>query len=128
MLTPASVSANSTLDSTYITDQNVKLFLHVRTSNKVHWIAYSDIIFLKSDSNYTYIYWTGGRILSAKTLKTYSEIILLEDNFIKTHRSFIVNKDFIKLIDKKKKSFQLIDNTTIPISKFRYKKLKNLLS
>ena len=58
-----------------------------------------EIIYLKSSSNYTIIKMSdGSRHISSKHLKTYKEAIDSNPDFLRIHRSSIVNKNFVKAI------------------------------
>jgi len=62
----------------------------------------NDITFLKSSSNYTIIKMCdGSRYTSSRHLKTYSEVIDSNPDFLRIHRSSIVNKNFVKAIFRK---------------------------
>ena len=100
--------------------------LRICTRDKILWLFHDEIQHLQSESNYTYIYYNGGKILSAKTMKRYADQIMDTGNFIRPHHSFIVNKRYIKCIDKKDKSITLFNDTSIPISRINRKNLMNL--
>lgn len=54
----------------------------------------SSITLFESDGNYTFIYTTmGQKYLFSKTLKVVTSNI--EGNFVRVHKSFIINSDFI---------------------------------
>lgn len=58
-------------------------------------VSFEDIAFCKSDGGYTTFFMTDGReIMISKTLKEYEEL-LPDKFFIRTHRSYLVNKRFI---------------------------------
>ncbi len=60
-------------------------------------IAPSDIVMLKADTNYTITYLTdGSRYLSATTLGILEER-LKGFNFYRTHRSTLINMDYISM-------------------------------
>lgn len=59
----------------------------------------NEIISLEANNNYTKIYFTNHKpILVSKTLKEYHEL-LTEYNFIRIHKSYLVNKDYILSMD-----------------------------
>jgi two-component system, LytTR family, response regulator len=56
-----------------------------------------EIIKLEADANYTHIYLTGNRKLTyCRILKEFADLLKNNENFIRTHKSFIVNLDHIK--------------------------------
>jgi len=57
----------------------------------------SEIIQIEANGNYTDIYLVGNRKLTyCKILREFEEFLKLHKNFIRTHRSFIVNLDHVK--------------------------------
>jgi len=56
-----------------------------------------EILFLKADNNTTDFYMSDGNIISAfKTLKTFEDV--LPENFLRIHKSYIINKNFVSRI------------------------------
>lgn len=92
--------------------KNVDSFF-VKTSNGLVKIKTSEIIYIQADDNYSKIITTSKRHLVSLTLKKVNEK-LLQVNFIRVHRSFIVNVDFI---DKIKDGFIYIEKKEIPIGR-----------
>lgn len=78
----------------------------------------SDIIRLEGEGNYTRFYLANSqKHLSAKTIKEYEEI-LLQHNFLRIHKSHLVNKNFI--VQYQKEGFVILkDNISIPVSRQR---------
>jgi len=67
-----------------------------------HITDVADIAYCKSESNYTNFHFLNGKnILVSKTLKEF-ESILLENNFFRIHRSYIINLDYIAKYNKGK--------------------------
>ena len=61
-------------------------------------IMFSDIMYLKSDGGYTFFYLSNGEsTLSSRSIHYYEEF-LPKDQFFRTHKSFIINYSFIKVI------------------------------
>ncbi|MCB9446725.1 MAG: response regulator transcription factor [Flavobacteriales bacterium] len=59
------------------------------------FIGLSDIIRCESDGNYTYIILKGGkRIVATKTLGDYEDM-LAEENFVRIHRSHLINLEHV---------------------------------
>ncbi|MGV8947189.1 MAG: LytR/AlgR family response regulator transcription factor [Lutibacter sp.] len=56
-----------------------------------------EILFLKADNNTTDFYMSDGNIINAfKTLKTFKD--LLPKNFLRIHKSYIINKNYVSRI------------------------------
>lgn len=84
-------------------------------------IKQSQIAYCKADDNYCIIHLIGNKkIIIAKTLKYVQEIIG-SNNFIRTHKSYLVNLNYIERFSKTNDMFaELTDGTLIPVS-FRKK-------
>ncbi len=73
-------------------------------------INFSDIIYLEGDSNYTVFHMVGGsKITSSRTMLFHIQNYLNE-GFLRIHKAYCVNRDFIKSYD-----------TTTTLSIFFYK-------
>jgi DNA-binding LytR/AlgR family response regulator len=91
--------------------------LCLKSYKDYQYLNLNDILFLKADNNSTDFYIIDGSIVSAyKTLKIFENN--LPDNFIRIHKSYIINKDFISRINYGKLKCTL-DNTSqiIPFTK-----------
>ncbi|MDB4334809.1 LytTR family DNA-binding domain-containing protein [bacterium] len=95
--------------------QSKKIIL--RTSELMHIVEISEILFCKSDNSYTTFFLKGSKeILVSKPIKEYTE--LLEGyGFIRPHQSYLVNIHCIKMIDKSDGGFIIMCNgKEIPVS------------
>jgi len=105
----------------------VKNSIKLRLEDGTRYLHYKDIIRLESASNYTFIY-TALSIkpfISSKTLKFYVQR-LNETQFIRTHRSHLVNKVYIKnYVGGSEKCLLLTNCEQIEISR---RKLKEVLT
>ncbi len=107
--------------------QSKKIVL--RTTEAMHIIDVSDIIYCKSDNTYTTFYLLDKKkILISKPIKEYAEI--LEDyNFLRPHQSYLVNLNCIKKVDKTDGGFIIMNNgSEIPISSRKKQSLMQVLS
>ena len=69
----------------------------VPTSDGFVLISLPEIVFCKANGNYTEFHLTGKKqLLSSYTLKQYHEL-LVEQNFFRAHRSFLVNLSHVKM-------------------------------
>lgn len=111
----------STLDLLKFKLQNKKC-LPIKTNQGVIEVPLHDIIYMKADNVYTEVYTTYNKCyVERKTLKEMGS--LLSTDFIRVHRSYIVNRTHIKA---KKPASLVINNIEIPISK-TYRKSSDTL-
>lgn len=82
------------------------------------FVKLNDILYCKSESNYTTFVMNDGRhLLSAKTLGDY-EVFFAETNFIRVHRSYLINIDYVKKYIKGDGGFAIMeDNAKIEVSR-----------
>jgi len=74
--------------------------LAVSTSDGVFFFTPAEIIRLEGESNYTRFYFANQKpMIVSKTLKEYEDI-LADHDFIRAHKSHLVNKKFVKHFDK----------------------------
>ena len=106
--------------------QSKKIVL--RTSDSMHIVDVSEIIYCKSDNSYTTFYLINNReVLVSKSIKEYAEM-LEEFNFIRPHQSFLVNFNFISKIDKGDGGFIILQSgVEVPISARRKQSLMQIL-
>ena len=87
-----------------------RIILH--TLEYVHILEHSQIIYCKSDNSYTEVFLgTGEKILVSRSLATVSKE--LTTGFVRVSQSYLVNTDWISIIDKKRKFIRLRNNETI---------------
>ena len=101
----------------------------VKDRHKIHIIPVDKIKYIESMDDYVMIYTNEGRHIKQKTMK-YFENHLNENNFIRIHRSYIINVDFIQHLEQTgKESYQIIlkNSKQLPVSKTGLAKLRNTL-
>lgn len=85
-------------------------------------INLSDILYFESKGAYTEIKMLGGeKHMASKNLKVYSDILKDHPDFVRIHRSYIINKNFIKSIirDRHINQVQMLDDTLLEMSSLR---------
>jgi two-component system, LytTR family, response regulator len=85
--------------------------------------------YLEAQDDYVMIYTEDGKFLKQQTLKFYEEH-LQQDMFIRVHRSYIVNVNFISKVELfEKTSYRLLLKTgdKLPVSRSGYQRLKERL-
>ncbi len=101
----------------------------VRIGQKIHVVLLPEILYLQSDGDYVQIHTEKGKYLKEQTMKYY-ERNLPSQQFIRVHRSFIVNVEYISRIELFEKQNQLIllkDGQRIKMSAAGYKLLRSTL-
>jgi two-component system, LytTR family, response regulator len=132
------------LDSRKSTTQNVKVDalletaaktpqqsqrVVVKTGGNIKIISIPDIIYLEAADDYVKIHTKDGAYLKNKTMAHFEQT-LPQTQFVRTHRSYIVNVQQITRIDPYEKDSQVAtikSGERIPVSKSGYAKLKGLL-
>jgi two-component system LytT family response regulator len=100
--------------------------LALPTKEGVHFLLPADIIRCEALGNYTRFYVTSGKnYLISKTLGEY-DTLLASQNFIRTHKSHLVNKKFISFIDHD--GFAVLkDNSKVEVSRRRKEEVMDAL-
>jgi two-component system LytT family response regulator len=101
----------------------------IKKSGKIHVIATDTISYFEAQDDYVMIYAEEGRFLKQQTMK-YFEMHLDPEQFIRVHRSYIVNVRSIERIEPyEKTNFILIlkDGSKVPVSRNGMQQLKERL-
>lgn len=87
-------------------------------------INVDDIVLIKSESNYSFIFTKSGRkYIRKKSLSTYDDE--LNNNFVRIHKSYIVNKKYITEMDFINHKIQVLTHS-VPVGR-SYRKVFNQL-
>ena len=88
----------------------------------------SDILYFKSDSNYTEVHFQNQeKLLITKTILHF-EKLLNDYGFFRTHQSYLVNLQYLKLFNREECYVQLEDGKSIPVSHRKKSDLTQVLS
>jgi len=79
--------------------KNKESFILVKSGTKIYKLLKEEILYVQSDSNYVYFFSQTERIMCIFTMKEVLDL-LSDDNFIRIHKSFIINLARIDLIEK----------------------------
>jgi two-component system, LytTR family, response regulator len=92
------------------------------------FIEVPDIVYLEADGAYTNVWLrNGSKILVSKKMKFFEEILETRQNFFRSHRSFIVNINFLKKYNKNEASLMLDNGKVAYISRDRKAEFEELL-
>jgi len=99
------------------------------TSDKINIVKVNEIIRCESDNYYTLYHFTNGeKLLVSKTLKE-NEEMLAEYNFIRPHKSHLVNAAHIKGFLKSDGGYIIMsDESKIPVSRRKKEMIMNIMN
>lgn len=101
----------------------------VKSGTKIHVVLIPEIIYIQADGDYVMIFTTNGKYLKEQTMK-YFEEHLPQLQFVRVHRSIIVNVEMISRIELYEKQNQLLtlkNGQQIKTSPAGYKSLRAAL-
>lgn len=101
----------------------------VKSGSRIHVIQVSNLIHVQACGDYVMLYTPDGEFLKEQTMKSLEQS--LPENFVRIHRSFIVNIEFIDRVElyaKETYHVLLKNGTTLRASISGYKLLKERLS
>ncbi len=118
--------------------EQLKILQQVSTSQSIdrlviknlegsHFIYTKDILYLKADNVYTEFYLLNGKkMVVSKPLKEY-DILLTQNEFYKSHRSFIVNINHIKTYHKGEGIITMVNNNHINLARDKKKEFEEAI-
>lgn len=101
----------------------------VKSGSKIHVIMIPEIIHMQADGDYVHIFTTNGKYMKEQTMK-YFETHLPPNQFVRVHRSVIVNVEMIsriELYEKQSQQITLKNGQQIKTSPAGYKALRSVL-
>lgn len=100
-----------------------KSFLEIRSNRKITKIAYDDIVYIESLSDYIKVITVKEQIISKEKISNLAS--RLPDIFLRIHRSFIINTDRIKNISRDE---VMVDDVALTIGRSYKKAVKESLN
>ncbi|WP_370087613.1 LytR/AlgR family response regulator transcription factor [Ekhidna sp.] len=88
----------------------------INTVDGIYILKYADVNFLSSEKNYTKFHLADSTMIASKPLGEY-EKLLSDKNFVRLHRSYLVNMDKIVEYDKKQGSVVLENGVSVEVSR-----------
>lgn len=109
-------------------EQLVVRKISLSTADKIHLINVDDIIRCESDNYYTIIFFKDGTsLMVSKTLKEIDQK-LEEYDFVRTHKSHLVNMRCIKNFIKDEMMVVMTDDTKVPVSKRKKERILEVIN
>ena len=93
--------------------------IFIKEKNLYHRIKINELVYLKSDNIYVVLQTKDHKFVHRESLKYYEER-LSAHHFIRVHKSYLVNKDFIQAINSKD---ILVNGEMLPLSRHMRDKL-----
>lgn len=96
--------------------------IFVNTQKQILIIQLAEIVYVNAEGSYTYFHVANGNVIvSGKTMKTYSDALLNNPDFVKIHRTYIINQSYLESINKKKleMTFRFKNGMQIIVATFR---------
>src|ERR1035437_4563 len=102
--------------------------LALRVGSRINFISFDDIIYCKADGRYTHVILkNGGSFMTARILKSF-ENKLPCDLFLRIHKSYIINLNYIINYDRNTNVFLIFGTSTkLGVSKRRKKRVLEIL-
>lgn len=101
----------------------------VRSGRNIHVVPVDDILYIAAEGDYVMIHSPKGQFLKEKTMKFF-ESHLPENEFVRVHRSHIININFVKRIEAYEKESHIVlmeNGDSIKTSRSGYKALREKL-
>jgi two-component system, LytTR family, response regulator len=95
--------------------------ISINLSNSTRFIRLKEIVMLQAEGSYCKIFLANGEnILSSKNLKYYEERIGAISNFFRSHKSYVVNLNFVKSFSKSEATLLLENKIEAMVSTEKY--------
>lgn len=114
---------------TYNLDNNQSNVLCLPLQGGNEFIPFDEIIYLEADGSYVRVNGLNGRYrLISKNLKYFENILDDVPQFLRTHRSYLVNLRFLAFYSRSESALHLKNDVKIPISRERKQKVMSTIN
>ncbi len=104
-------TVNASITAPIQTSTPTKNHILVKSEHRIHRLRYEDILYIQSMQAYVAYHTSKERILSLNTMKKLEEV-LPKDQFIRIHKSYIIAKEKVELLEGNQ---VIIQDTKLPI-------------
>ena len=77
----------------------MKKRIQINTKDSIYFIVPEEVVYCKSDQSSTTLFLENNEQVSISREINDIEKLLVGDNFIRPHQSYLVNRNFVKLVD-----------------------------
>ncbi len=105
--------------SRYIEQRERPARIFVNLNGQIIIVKLEEVLYFQASDNYTFVMLIGGRKhIVSKGIKTYEEALRYNTDFLRIHRSYIVNKHFVEMIERDSQTrrirFTLLNGEMLP--------------
>jgi two-component system LytT family response regulator len=101
--------------------------MKIPTVNGIEFANVNEIIYLEADGNYTKLIMNGTKnYIVTKSIKIIVNELPIE-KFLRTHRSYVVNTEFIRIYDSNNNVLIMANTDKIPLARRRYRDFKHII-
>ncbi|WP_298507531.1 LytTR family transcriptional regulator DNA-binding domain-containing protein [uncultured Kordia sp.] len=109
-----------------ITDH--RKYIRIGSKHQGDYIEKTNILYVEACESYSWLYLkNGSRILSCKTIGFY-EALFSTENFIRIHRSYLINLSYLKLYEPKYRIIHLKGEIVLPVSHRKNRLISKMIS
>ena len=92
------------------------------------FVELNDIVFLKAEGSYANIFFKdGNKVIVSKNLKDYEDQLTMQEGFFRTHRSFLINTNYVKQISSDGSEATMVNQSIINIARDRKQEFTNYM-
>ncbi|HLP93394.1 MAG TPA: LytTR family DNA-binding domain-containing protein [Saprospiraceae bacterium] len=111
--------------------RKLPLRIAIPTSRGLEMIPVSDILYLEADWNYTYFHFMRGgvklKLHASQSLKNYESALESYPDFLKVHRSYVVNLLQVDRFNRSDSALELSDGSVVPVARGSREELEERL-
>lgn len=101
--------------------------MKVPTINGIEFANVNEILYLEADGNYTNLIMSGKKnYIVTKSIKAFEEE-LVDEKFLRTHRSYIVNTKHIRIYDSNNNLLIMSNTDKVPLARRRYRDFRHII-
>ncbi len=96
--------------------------IFINTQKEIIVLPLNEIVYLSAEGSYTSFHLHEGKsLISGKNLKTYASVVEQHPDFVRVHRSYIINQGYLEKIEKKKSGliFHFLSGEVLSMNSFR---------
>ncbi|MFZ6025183.1 MAG: LytR/AlgR family response regulator transcription factor [Bacteroidota bacterium] len=103
--------------------QSDSAYLMIKENNEIIKIKLDEILYIESNSNYIFVFTKTKKVVTRQSLE-WAELQLPKNQFIRIHRSYIVN---IQAVEKLSSKFVYINQVELPVSRTHSSKINEYI-